>query len=95
MADKNAGTIPGKIIVLDEGTTSTRAMLFEALDNVEGTPREIVVFNAGAALYAANCVGSIADGIKLARETIASGAARRKLDQFIAATKKIGAGDRA
>ncbi len=30
MADKNAGTIPGKIIVLDEGTTSTRAMLFDA-----------------------------------------------------------------
>ena len=68
----------------------SRAMLLEALDNVEGTPREIVVLNSGAALYAANVVGSIGDGIALARETIASGAARRKLDQFVAATKKLG-----
>ncbi len=73
-----------------DGAEQSRAMLFEALDNVEGTPREIVIFNAGAALYAANCVGSIGDGIRLARETIASGAARRKLDAFIAATRRIG-----
>ena len=44
----------------------------------------------GAALYAANIAASIADGIQLARETIASGAARRKLDQFVATTKKLG-----
>ena len=54
------------------------------------TPREIVVLNSGAALYAANIAASIADGIQLARETIASGAARRKLDQFVATTKKLG-----
>ena len=73
-----------------DGAEQSREMLFEALDNIEGTPREIVVFNAGAALYAANVVTSIGDGIRLARETIASGAARRKLDQFVAATKRIG-----
>ena len=55
-------------------------MVLEALANVEGTPREIVTLNAGAALYAADVAASIGDGIERAREAIASGAARRKLD---------------
>ena len=65
-------------------------MMLGALDNQPGAAREIVAFNAGAALYAANLAGSIGDGIKLARETIASGAARRKVDEFVAATRKFG-----
>ena len=70
--------------------TESKAMLLEALDNTPGTPREIVTLNAGAALYTANLVDSIGEGITRARETIASGAARRKLDEFIAFTKKFG-----
>src|SRR6476619_3687918 len=58
----------------------SKAMLLEALDNVEGTPREIVTLNAGGALYAADVAASIAEGIERARAAIASGAARRKLD---------------
>jgi anthranilate phosphoribosyltransferase len=68
----------------------SKAMLLEALDNKPGTPREIVTLNAGAALYTANLVDSIGAGIARARETIASGAARKKLDEFIAFTKKFG-----
>lgn len=67
----------------------SRAMLLEALDNAAGTAREIVVFNAGVALYAANVAGSIADGIERARAAIASGAARRKLDEFVAASQRL------
>jgi anthranilate phosphoribosyltransferase len=67
----------------------SRAMLIEALENREGTPREIVALNAGAALYAANVVPSIAEGITRAREAIASGAARGKLDEFVQFTKKF------
>ena len=67
----------------------SRAMVLEALDNVDGTPREIVVFNAGVALYAADVVPSIDDGIHLARASIASGGARRKLDEFVAATQRL------
>ena len=70
--------------------TESKAMLLEALDNTPGTPREIVTLNAGAALYTANLADSIGEGITRARETIASGAARRKLDEFIAFTKKFG-----
>jgi anthranilate phosphoribosyltransferase len=73
------------------GVQESKEMVLEALANVEGTPREIVVLNAGTALYAANVVASIAEGIELAREAIASGAARAKLDQFVAVTKKLGA----
>jgi len=67
----------------------SRAMLLEALENKPGTPREIVTLNAGAALYTANLVDSIGDGIARAREVIASGAARKKLDDFINFTRKF------
>jgi anthranilate phosphoribosyltransferase len=67
----------------------SRAMILEALANTPGTPREIVTLNAGVALYAANTAESIDDGIRMSREAIASGAARRKLDQFVAMTQKL------
>jgi len=69
----------------------SQAMILEALQNTPGTPREIVVLNAGVALYAADVAGSIDEGIRLAREAIASGAAKRKLDAFVAATQKLAA----
>jgi anthranilate phosphoribosyltransferase len=69
----------------------SKAMVLEALDNVEGTPREIVTFNAGVALYAADVVPSIDDGIHLARATIASGAARARLEAFVTATQRLAA----
>jgi anthranilate phosphoribosyltransferase len=68
---------------------SSKAMMFSALANEEGTAREIVVLNAGAALYVANVVGSIAQGIALAREAIASGAARAKLDEYVRFTQTL------
>ncbi|MBK9020594.1 MAG: anthranilate phosphoribosyltransferase [Sulfuritalea sp.] len=68
----------------------SKAMMFEALENKPGTPREIVTLNAGAALYTANLADSVGDGIAKAREVIASGAARKKLDDFVAFTKKFG-----
>jgi anthranilate phosphoribosyltransferase len=49
-----------------------------------------VILNAGAALYAANVSDSIKAGIALAREAIASGAAKNKLTQFVAFTQKAG-----
>ena len=69
----------------------SKEMVLEALSGVEGTPREIVVLNAGTALYAAGIADSIADGILRARAAIASGAAMRALDDFVAATKSFAA----
>ncbi len=72
-----------------ENAQESRQMILEALENREGTPREIVILNAAAALYAANLVDSIPAGLVKAREAIASGAARAKLDQFVTATRSF------
>ena len=63
------------------------AMLRGVLDGQPGAARDIVLLNAGAALYAANVADSIADGIALARKALDSGAAKAKLAQFIAFTQ--------
>jgi anthranilate phosphoribosyltransferase len=72
------------------GAAESKEMVLEALSGIEGTPREIVVLNAGTALYVAGIADSIAEGITRARESIASGAAKRKLEQFVATTQKLG-----
>jgi anthranilate phosphoribosyltransferase len=71
------------------GASESKEMVLEALRGIEGTPREIVVLNAGAALYAAGIAESIGDGIERARATIANGLALRKLEAFVAATKSV------
>jgi anthranilate phosphoribosyltransferase len=70
-----------------ETPEQSMAMLHGVLDNVAGAPRDIVLINAGAALYAANVASSIADGIERARTALASGAAKAKLAQFAAFTQ--------
>jgi anthranilate phosphoribosyltransferase len=70
--------------------SESRTMVLEAIGGAPGAPYEIVCLNAGVALYAADCAGSIAEGIALARTAIASGAARRKLDQFVEASNRLG-----
>ena len=58
------------------------AMLMGVLDNQPGAARDIVVFNAGVALYAANVADSIKAGIEMARQALASGAAKARLDSL-------------
>lgn len=67
----------------------SREMLLKVLDNHPGPARDIVLLNAGAALYVAGVAESIADGIERAREAIASGKALAKLDEFVAATQAL------
>jgi anthranilate phosphoribosyltransferase len=73
-----------------ETAEESKAMLLGVLDNQEGAPRDIVVLNAGAALYAANVADSIEAGIAKARDAIASGGAKAKLAELVAATKVAG-----
>jgi anthranilate phosphoribosyltransferase len=65
------------------------AMLMGVLNNEAGAARDIVIFNAGVALYAANVSATIEDGIARARQAIESGAALSRLQQFIAHTKAV------
>lgn len=68
----------------------SREVLLGTLENKPGPAREIVIFNAGVALYTANRAGSIGEGVALAREVVESGAARAKLDEFVQFTRQFG-----
>jgi anthranilate phosphoribosyltransferase len=69
----------------------SRDYVVEALGNTPGTARDIVAFNAGLAIYVGNHANTIQDGIKMAFDAIASGAARDKLEAFCAHTRKYAA----
>ena len=75
---------------VDNAQQSTE-LIYSALANTESVAREIVVFNAGSALYTANVADSIESGIALARVAIESGAARAKLDEFVRFTQRFSA----
>jgi anthranilate phosphoribosyltransferase len=67
------------------------AVMRQVLDNQPGSARDIVVLNAGAALYAANVAGDIREGIAKARAAIESGAARAKLEQLVRVSQSLAA----
>jgi anthranilate phosphoribosyltransferase len=72
-----------------EGVEQSKAMVLAALSNEPGAARDIVALNAGAGIYAAGLASTVADGVKKAQTIIASGAARKKLDQFVAFTRGV------
>jgi anthranilate phosphoribosyltransferase len=65
----------------------SKAMLLGALENKLGAPRDIVALNAGASLYVSGVAETLADGVDLAFETIASGAARARVEAFVRFTQ--------
>ena len=73
-----------------ETPEQSMAMLKGVLDNESGAARDIVILNAGAALYAANVADSMKAGIELARKAIDSGAAKGKLAQLVSTTQALG-----
>jgi anthranilate phosphoribosyltransferase len=70
-----------------EDPTESRARMEDVLANEPGASRDVVVLNAAAALYVSGVAGSLWDGVALARDAIASGAARAKLDQLAKFTR--------
>ena len=72
-----------------ETAEQSKAMLLGVLDNQAGAPRDIVILNAGAALYAANVAVSMREGIFLARAALESGAAKARLQQFTSLTQQV------
>ena len=67
----------------------SKAMLLSVLDDEPGPARDIVVLNAGAALYAANVAPTMKAGVVQASAALASGAARARLDQLVALTQAL------
>ncbi len=72
-----------------ETPEQSMAMLKGVLNKEPGAARDIVILNAGAALYAANVADSMKAGITLAREAIDSGAARGKLEQLVSTSQAL------
>lgn len=66
-----------------------REKMESALANEAGPARDIVALNAGAALLACDVADSLQQGVDLAMKTIASGAAKQKLLDFVSTTKAL------
>ena len=64
-------------------TEEAKTLLLSVLNNQTGAARDIVLLNAGAAIYVSGLSVSLAEGVKKAGEVIASGAAKNKLAQLI------------
>ncbi|MGB4236189.1 MAG: anthranilate phosphoribosyltransferase [Methanoregulaceae archaeon] len=58
----------------------------EILDGKHGPARDVVVLNAGAAIYLGGRAPGYREGVLLAQDAIDSGAARQKLEALVAAT---------
>ena len=71
-----------------ETPEQSRQMLLSVLDNQPGPARDIVMFNAGVALYAANVTDSIAAGIQRADAVLTDGSAKARLTQWVAYTQQ-------
>src|SRR5882762_10512147 len=67
----------------------SKAMIQAVLDNQPGPAHNIVAMNAGAAIYVAGLAQSLKAGIERASQAIKSGAAKHKMEEFIAFTKKM------
>jgi anthranilate phosphoribosyltransferase len=72
-----------------DGPEKSKTLLLEALEDKPGAARDIVALNAGAGIYVGGLAKSLADGVDMARATLKSGAARARLDDFIAFTKRV------
>jgi anthranilate phosphoribosyltransferase len=67
----------------------SKDMILAVLGNQPGPAHNIVAMNAGAAIYVSGVEKSMKAGVERARQTIASGAAKKKLDEFVSFTKSL------
>ena len=69
---------------LTGGTPRENAKItMEILNGKKGVKRDAVALNSGAALYLSGKVPTMKEGVRMAQELLDSGAARKKLDEFI------------
>jgi len=70
-----------------EGPEQSLAMIRSVLEDQAGPARDMVMLNAGAAIYAAGVADTLQAGIEKADAAITSGEARNKLDQLVILTQ--------
>jgi anthranilate phosphoribosyltransferase len=74
-----------------DGPEQSRQLVLDVLDDRPGPARDIVLLNAGAALYVAGVAAGIGEGVAKARIALSSGAARERLAAYVDATQRFGA----
>jgi anthranilate phosphoribosyltransferase len=72
-----------------QSAEESREVILAVLGNQPGAAHNIVALNAGAAIYVAGLAKTHKEGVERARRAIASGEARRKLDEFVAFSRKL------
>jgi anthranilate phosphoribosyltransferase len=75
-------------LAVDDAAQSLE-MIKNVFKNVSGPAHDIVLLNAGAAIYAAGLSDNIAGGVEAARQVIANGEAARKLDALVEVSKQF------
>jgi len=90
LSPKDVGLAKGKKEELLGGSANKNAAIaLEILNSKEkGTKRNMVLLNAGAAIYVGGKAKDIKHGIRLAAEAIDSGAANKKLEELIGFTNR-------
>lgn len=73
-----------------DSASESLSLMRQALSYENKAAGDIVALNAGAAIYAANLVNSLSDGVNRAQEILESGTALSKLDQLIQFTVNAG-----
>lgn len=68
---------------------ASKSMLLDVLNNKPGPAKDIVMLNAGAAIYVAGMANDLWGGVTKARELIETGAAKKKLDQLVGYTASL------
>jgi anthranilate phosphoribosyltransferase len=72
-----------------DSAAQSLAMIRRVLDNEPGPARDIVMLNAGAAIYAAGLAASMGDGVDRAGEVLADGKARETLDRLVRVSNSV------
>ncbi len=72
-----------------EGSEQSLAVITKVFDNQAGAPLDMLLLNAGAAIYVADLADSLETGIAKAREVIANGQAQAKMDQLMTLSKEM------
>lgn len=86
------GLAPAALADLAGGDVAgCRAVADRVLGGAPGPPRDVVLLGAGAALYAADTVDSVADGVSRAAAAIDSGAAEGLRDRWVARSRELAA----
>jgi len=75
-----------------DSPAASLALVEAALDASDEAAADIVALNAGAAIYASGVTLSLADGVTMAQDVIASGQARERLNELVRMSRLIATG---